>query len=283
MTGNWRLFGKALSFPQVVKRIAIKLFRLQPYDVAVNSILDFISRAGFKVRASDFDSFEVTGGLEYQSMKFDLRKGSSDLQVFNQVMVLKEYQTIIDFVSAHYRPEKITSIVDAGANIGLTSLYFHRFFPSSKILAIEAAPDNFVQLQKNILLNNALNIIPIHRALWFEKGMLKISNNFRDRQQWSTQVGTSGTAEVSAVTLEEAIKIGALLGIDILKIDIEGAEKFLLTDDSFLKHLAATKFIAIEIHEEAVDRIQVIGKLQSLGFELLYKGETLFGVNKGVL
>jgi FkbM family methyltransferase len=126
-----------------------------------------------------------------------------------------------------------------------------------------------------------MNIQAMQCALWPEHGRVKLSDTFRDGQEWSLHIAEDslGSGDIEALTLREIMTKGDTQSIDVLKIDIEGAEKFLLGDTAFVSELKKVKFLAIELHEESVDKIQVIKQLSSLGFELTYKGETLFGVN----
>jgi hypothetical protein len=72
--------------------------------------------------------------------------------------------------------------------------------------------------------------------------------------------------------------------IDILKIDIEGSERKLLEDsEQFSKALKITKFLAIEIHDEVVSRVDFTDFVQNLGFRIYAKGETLYGVNMNLI
>src|SRR5687767_12488201 len=57
---------------------------------------------------------------------FRLRKGTSDLLVFREVFLFKTY---------HIELDKPALIIDAGANIGLTSIYFSNRFPDARIIA----------------------------------------------------------------------------------------------------------------------------------------------------
>ena len=64
------------------------------------------------------------------------------------------------------------TLVDAGANIGLASLYFANRFPSANIIAIEPEQSNFDLLRKNVAPYET--ITPIRAALWHENGIIKL-------------------------------------------------------------------------------------------------------------
>lgn len=273
----------ALTFRQTIKLIVVKLFWLRSNELVNYDILQEAVKRGYKFRKLTSNIFQIINGDKTPS--FLLRKRTSDLLVFNQVILKEEYRTLCELVDTFYSADKIECIIDAGANIGITSLYLSNIFNNAKLIAVEPSEGNFLVLKTNILHNENSRVIPFNNALWFECDVLRISNNFRDGQEWSLKVthDSSGQGSINAITLKEIIIRGNVKIIDILKIDIEGSERELLNNSEFLNLLKDVKFLAIELHEEMVDKIQVINLLQSIGFELIYKGETLFGVNRDAL
>jgi hypothetical protein len=95
-----------------------------------------------------------------------LRRKTSDIGTYWDIFFKNEY----NFVACR-EPE---TIIDAGANIGLTSVYFANKFPRSKIIAIEPENGNFEVLLMNV--KNYPNIIPVNAALWNECGMIDVLN-----------------------------------------------------------------------------------------------------------
>ncbi len=269
-----------LTFLQKMKRIIVQLIRLRRGEMKMFEIWNSISRQGFILSKVSSREYEISGKTLF-TKKCILRSQTSDLLVFNQVILHEEYKPLLGFVSEYSNSDDIIGVVDAGANIGLTSLYFSSCFRNAKILAVEPSPENFAALKNNIFHNNCTQIIPFQNALWFERSKMTISHAFRDGQDWSLQVlaNPSGKGEVESLTISDIMKQGEIVDVDILKMDIEGAEAKLFASREFLDELKKIKFIAVELHEEVVDKISIINLLQDLGFKLKYKGETLFGVN----
>tara|TARA_Y100001934_G_scaffold270838_1_gene356382 strand:+ start:168 stop:452 length:285 start_codon:yes stop_codon:yes gene_type:complete len=88
-----------------------------------------------------------------------------DQEVFDEVFLSGEFD--IDFGAPSF-------ILDAGAHIGLSSVYFANRFPNAIVLAIEPDASNY-----NILCKNALaypNIKPIQGGLWGHTGKLSIAS-----------------------------------------------------------------------------------------------------------
>ena len=73
--------------------------------------------------------------------KIALRPNTSDVTTFKHIFAHGDYDISI-------KPEP-KLIIDAGANIGLASIYFANRYPSAKIIAVELAPSNFQVLLKN--------------------------------------------------------------------------------------------------------------------------------------
>lgn len=135
--------------------------------------------------------------------------------------VIKTYKEI--FSQEIYKFNNSSSnpvIIDCGANIGLSTLYFAIAYPNSKVFAFE--PDNviFNLLQKNINDNKLANVTIYNEAVWIKDAELSFSNKGSE----ASQIDTTG----QSVTKVKAIHLAQFLAqfekIDFLKMDIEGAE-----------------------------------------------------------
>lgn len=173
-----------------------------------------------------------------------LRTPSSDPRVYRKVFVEKEYDFDVR--------EQPKVIVDAGANIGLASVYFAHKYPGATVIAIEPEKDNFELLKVNV--SPYPNVIPLRAALWNENGHVFVNNE--GRGEWgfvtSAESAASSPADqssdtVSAITLDSLIHSYGLSRVDILKIDIEGAEKEVFDDTSLW--IGQVESIIIELHE----------------------------------
>ncbi len=214
-----------------------------------------------------------------------LRENSSDLDVFNQIFLNNEYKAVVEFIKVNLNIPMHT-IIDAGANIGLTSIYFIKHFPQTNIISIEADPSNFEVLKKNVM--HYENIQVINAALWNSNTTLSINSNFRDGRSWSRSVKEINQEEEQSFTIL-AIDINSLFNryeidsIDLLKIDIEGSEAKIFSPDSDLSFLDRTKIIAMEIHDEVCNRESVYQLLKDKEFILFNFNETTLCVKKYLL
>lgn len=208
-----------------------------------------------------------------------IRLESSDAFVLKQIWVDKEYDAVIHIYRNSFNDNPKT-LIDAGANIGLTSLYFHAFFPGIRIMAIEPELANAAQVEKNAALNGAQSSIRlVTKALWARVTTLApVSDDFRDGLDWSFAATESVSGTIETVTPESVIKMSGG-SIDIFKIDIEGAEAELFADNVSLDWVRSVKILAIEVHPEKISVDQVRSSLSAKGFSTHTSGELLIAVN----
>jgi FkbM family methyltransferase len=135
----------------------------------------------------------------------------------------------------------IPYIIDAGANIGLSIIYFKKLYPNSKILAFEADPKIVEYLKKNIISNNSSNNVNIvNKALHSTSGLfINFHSEGADAGSITTEDNPLKQIKVETVKLSEYID----KTVDFLKIDIEGAEFAVLKDISNKLYLVDKIFI----------------------------------------
>jgi len=210
------------------------------------------------------------------------KRPSSDLNVFAQIYQYNEYQPLVATFQKHFPNDKTLSIIDAGSNIGLTSVFLSKHFPNSKCIAIEPDSSNFDSVSFNLSANNVTNAVKVKGGLWSKNTNLKIVNDFRDQKDWSIRVEeTQDEGDLKAFSIQYLMQENHLDSIDILKIDIEGSEREVFTglaaDVSFL---AKTKCIAIEIHDEFDCRTDIYKILDEYKFQYFESGELTIGINQ---
>jgi FkbM family methyltransferase len=173
------------------------------------------------------------------------RAGSSDRDVFAEVFVRRQFAHL-DY------PGDPRLIVDCGANVGYVSRYFLTRFPNTHLLAIEPDHDSFEVLQQNVEPFRD-RVTTLCAAVWSHGTRLSLSRGtYRDGREWATQVRECSGGEKANVA---AVDIGSLLSerafehIDILKVDIEGAEKQLFAE-SCHTWIDKVSMIVIELHDE---------------------------------
>lgn len=122
---------------------------------------------------------------------------------------------------------KTPLIVDCGANIGASVLWFSARYPEAHIVAVEPAPDNFALLRRNCSGVDAdLRMAGIGGA----DGAARLSRKFGGEMGYRVSEESEGV-EVAVLSLETllASKPGSAYAPFLLKVDIEGAEKSMFT------------------------------------------------------
>lgn len=138
-------------------------------------------------------------------------------------------------------------IIDCGANIGLSAVFFANKYPDAKLVAIEPDKANF----KFLLLNTKKypNITCLQKAVWPQKRNLTMVDAGRGNWGMQTINATQDSGDkIEAITIDEIMHQFEINMIDLIKIDIEGAEKELFTYN-YKNWLSKTNVIAIELHD----------------------------------
>lgn len=249
---------------------------------AIQSVREYILQEGGIFREEPHYTY-----IELPSAyKINLRTPSSDYHVFEEIWINKEYEFLIrDYLSKYSSPPK--TILDIGANIGCASLYFAHHFPEAAIYSVEAEKTNFDQLSMHLHLNPATQIKAYHRAFWINsEEELVVSTAFRDGREWAFSVSekcqeSSKQSTVQTISLPKLMEEEKLMQVDILKIDIEGAEQKILNDRFTLQWIGdKVKYLAMEIHEEAIPMSEALERVHSIGFETYVDDNVLFAFKK---
>lgn len=215
------------------------------------------------------------------------KRPSSDMYVFQQIYHFEEYLPLVNMYKDNFKNniDYKMNIIDAGSNIGLTSLFFMDHFNKPNVICIEPEIQNFKILEYNIDGNNDSNIIKINGAVWSSNSKIKIIKDFRDKLEWSFRVEETQEMDgILAYSINQLVKDNSFEYLDILKIDVEGSEKQIFNKAlSNLDFLKITKCIAIEIHDEFNCREDIYTVLDEYGFSYFNKGELTIGVNKNLL
>jgi len=212
---------------------------------------------------------------------------SSDAQVFEQIFIRKEYLQVLEWFSTILPGEKITTIMDVGANIGCTALFLSARFPAADVFCLEPEASNFARLQLNLKLNVHEKIRCFRSALFTQPGKLKLSREFRDGKEWGSRFvedqpsenDVENSQQVDAIEIWELFEKTGFDKVDLLKMDIEGAEAGLLRDPRFKMFLKdKVRRIAVEVHEEFIKTDEAIDVLKSLNFETHVVTEFVCGI-----
>jgi len=237
----------------------------------------FLKQENAKAFVSFYPDFHATIKLR--------KRPSSDMDVFSQIYHYLEYKPVVETFQKYFPNHKKLNIIDAGSNVGLTSVYLSPFFPNSNYITIEPDSSNFESMSFNLATNGIQNAVKIKGGLWSKNANLKLVKDFRDKNDWSIRVEeTTEEADLKAFSIQYLVEQQQFKTIDILKIDIEGSEKEVFTGSSAdVSFLAYTKCIAIEIHDEFDCRKAIYAILDHYNFSYFESGELTIGINQNLI
>jgi FkbM family methyltransferase len=157
------------------------------------------------------------------------------------------YRDVLIFRSKSYDPGlpgfSPTTIVDVGAHIGMASILFAIQYPAARIIAIEPEPSNFAALVRNT--TPYKTITPIHAALWREDGEVFLGAS-QAHPKGAFQLVKDGGLQVRAVTMDTVMRETGIDSIDLLKVDIEGAEIEIFKSCPWIRKV---RVLTIELHD----------------------------------
>ena len=181
------------------------------------------------------------------------RPGSSDTELIYKILLRRgakgEYAIEPQTLAAI---GEVRTVLDIGANIGVSALYLATLFPRAQVFAFEPLPENFAVLRRNVEPLKRIQALPV--ALGERDGTLEFfsSEAAANFGGFSRFAAGSDTGRKTAVPVRHAGHQLAELGIaaaDVIKIDVEGSEWPVLSalGEEFLSR---TKYIVGELHGE---------------------------------
>jgi FkbM family methyltransferase len=187
--------------------------------------------------------------------KFNFVDSDTFLGGINEIFGNRQY----DFNSKMRSPK----IIDCGANIGLSVIFFKNLYPEARVIAFEADP-LIAEVGKKNIKEFELSDVEFHnKVVWYEDSEIefKIEGGYSGRIQLPEDTGK--TVKVPAVRLKDFLDSK----IDFLKIDIEGAEYEVIKDCA--ENLSNVDFLFLEYHSHYQHRQtlhEILGILFRSGF-----------------
>ncbi len=219
--------------------------------------------------SSDKTPVTTTLSLPHIRHPINLRPRTADIATFLAVFFEEEYR-----LELRFEPK---FIVDGGANIGCVAVFFANCYPKAQIVAVEPENSNYALLEENC--KDYANIKTIKSAIWSDDSYVKISNATAGKSSFQVEPAQAQMdAAFKGLSIATLMQKFNLPTIDILKLDVEGAEKEIFSYN-YESWLDRVKVIVLELH----DRFQpgcsevVRSVLKNYDFEMLTKGDnTIF-------
>lgn len=169
-----------------------------------------------------------------------LRLGRSDGFVMEEIFIADVYAPVT--LEALGKAE---TIVDLGANVGLSVRLWQRRFPEARIVAVEPDPDNFTAAERNLAKDPHRRVQMFRALIGDSPGQAYLD---RSAEECAFSMTDSPIGEpIDVLPLPTILDLAKFDGdIDLLKVDIEGAEQKLFADCS--SWISRIRALMIELH-----------------------------------
>lgn len=224
--------------------------------------------AKLAIRSLALCAQELTGSAKRHWARIELRiggetrsvliSGISELAVAHEVLVGEEYAVTL--------PTDPRTIIDLGSNVGLSVLFFQSRFREAETHGFEADPETFRVLRANTRQVPRVKVTNAAVAGARERRVF-----YRHRASWTSSLAAGGNdqrIELTTITLSDALDLAGWPSVDLLKIDVEGAELDILSDAQALSRCQA---VIGEFHsvQAGVSREQFFKLFDSFDVEIL--------------
>jgi len=200
-----------------------------------------------------------------------LRAGKADKITFREIFMRREYAIELP---VSLKPE---FIIDGGANIGFTSVFFANRYPGARILSVEPDAGNYQTLIENT--RPYPGITPVQSALWHRRETIHVVDHGYGERGFMIEREAAGIT-LQATSIPDLMAEYKLPHIDILKMDIEGSEKEVF-QEGYEQWLPRTRCLIIELHDRMKPGCSaaVFKAITRYDFSLAIRGENLIFIN----
>jgi FkbM family methyltransferase len=223
--------------------------------------------------------------------QFYFRAKSSDERVIDAIFIKRQYDVFRQLLRAqevlkHVQVVQQSTgrkplVIDAGANIGASSISLSGCAPDAFVVAIEPDPGNYQLLRQNT--EGLNNIEPIHAAVSSKPGRVRVVDPGQGYWGYRTQLTTDKTPDtVSCVTINDLYKRYRPTSFTfITKIDIEGGEADLFSANT--EWVERTPILIIELHDWLLPKSgssrPFLRCISRLNRDFIYLGEDIYSIS----
>jgi FkbM family methyltransferase len=242
-----------LSLRKIFLRIRRDVLRRKVPVAAKASVMELLGQEQYR-EISRMDRRQE-GKLLVQGLRIAFTDNAALFGMLDEIFVRENYK----FACGTASP----TIIDCGANIGLSVLYFKSIFPDAKIHAFEPDPVAYEKLVENLKGNGFEDVHTYNAAVWIAEGELV----FETDGSWGGHIAEHSEAPGLKVKTRS---LDSLLGeqVDFLKIDIEGAESEVImhSRDLIAKHVERMFFEWHSIAGEPQRLGEILAFFEKRGF-----------------
>ena len=258
------------DIPGVIKTVC-KEFSKASFPTFFESVA--ITITGNRFECSDIYKLRNGVKLAHKSKSFDR-------VVIRECIINNAYVKLL-------QSRKLGAVIDLGAHKGYFLVGLLQDCTVDKVICVEPTPDNIKTFLENKRLNpdlfskaNNVNLIPAaidvktgQRLMYFTDS--SVNHGFIDPSNRSNVVDTK---PVDTITLKKIFEDNNLQEVDLIKIDIEGAEYALFDNPEFFEYLLKCKQILMEVHVNYGDGEAIKKKLRDAGYTISFPNPKIVDV-----
>lgn len=191
----------------------------------------------------------------FMDKELNLVDADSYLSMYEEIFEKRNYE----FEASRKDP----LIIDCGANIGVSIIFFKTMYPASRIIAFEPDKNVFAALKKNVESFGFVDIELHNKAVWNAESEI----SFYSEGSWGGRIPKPGDEEnivkINTVRLKDFLD----QKVDFLKIDVEGAETEILKDCA--ESLTMVDYLFVEYHSHSKEQQtlhDILSIIQDAGF-----------------
>jgi len=162
------------------------------------------------------------------------------VEMFEEIFLRDQYR----FAPSRPRP----LILDVGSNVGLSILYFKREYPDARVVGFEPDPRTFAVLERNVRQNGLSDVTLVEAAVSDGRESLVLHADVPGSPQASTTSMRAATGARSTTVRADRLSRHVADEVDLLKLDVEGAEGTVLAELADAGRLPLVREIVMEYH-----------------------------------
>lgn len=182
-------------------------------------------------------------------------------QILEEIYINRVYEPFLQ--------EKVNTIVDIGANIGLTSFYFSD--RAKRVIAVEPSATHLEVMRYMFKFNKINNVEIVDKAIYIENKNLDFYHN-ENTTMFSLNSAVNNKEDketVKAITMEKLFNDYKIDRCNLMKLDVEGSEGEIIHHSSFENVASKIDNILIEYHQWCgYNPIGIINALRDYGFKV---------------
>jgi FkbM family methyltransferase len=211
-----------------------------------------------------------------------LRPDSTDVEIFSQIFLYAHYRTYdmarCAEIAAYYDSCAKPLVLDLGANIGLSALYFAKNWPKATIVGVEPDQGNYALFCQNTAGHE--HIVPMRGAIASKHSYARIINPHESEWGYRTEINDRNSGGLVALSVAELLERHSDCQPFICKIDIEGAEQELFSANT--QWLERFPIVIIELHDWLFPRsgnsANFLRAIAGTNRDFILSGENIFSV-----